>query len=160
MKKYHKFLILIILFFIASVLFLLSHKPVLAPENLSAYKTEEIKINGKIINVEVADTPEKQTKGLSDRQSLAENSGMLFVFSEQDYHAFWMKDMNFSLDFIWISGNEITEITKNVRPEDYQLPKTLMPKDKFDKVLEVNADVADRLNIKAGDKIEINQTNN
>ncbi len=154
MKKYHKFLILIILFFIASVLFLLSHKPVLVPESIIRCKIEEIKINKKIIKVEIADTEVKRTKGLSRRQSLAENSGMLFVFDTPGYYSFWMKDMNFSLDFIWISGNEIMEITENVKPEDYQPPKLLVSKNKIDKVLEVNAGIAERLGIEEGDRLE------
>lgn len=160
MGKNYIFSIIIILLIIAPVLFLISHKSVLAPEEFNGYKTEEIRIGGKTINVEIADTQEKRIQGLSGRQSLAENQGMLFIFNTPDHYAFWMKGMNFSLDFIWIRGNEVIEITRNVKPEDYEPPKTLVSKDKIDKVLEVNAGVADRLNIKAGDKIEINQTNN
>lgn len=151
MKKYYKILIILILFFIAGLIFFLSHKSVLAPENISNYKSEEIKINGKIIKVEIADIQEKRIQGLSGRQSLPENQGMLFVFNTSDHYSFWMKDMNFDLDFVWIKGDEVVEITRNVRPEDYQPPKSLSSKNKINKVLELNAGVAEKLNIKVGD---------
>lgn len=105
------------------------------------------------ILVEIADTPEKMKKGLSGRIFLPEKQGMLFVFAEPDYYEFWMKGMKFPLDFIWILGDEIVEITENVKPEDYQPPKTLRPKEKIDKVLEVNAGFVKKFNIKIGDKI-------
>lgn len=163
MKKYYKILIVALLISIIAIfLFLFGHKPVLAPENFNDYKTEEIKIGDKIINVEIADTVEKRSKGLSGRKSMPENQGMLFVFPAPDYYSFWMKNMNFGLDFIWIKGNEIMEITKNVKPEDYQSastqrgepPKSLVPKNKIDKVLEVNAGMAEKMGIQEGDKVE------
>ncbi len=117
------------------------------------------------LRVEIANNPEDRERGLSGRDSLALNKGMLFVFPEPDNYSFWMKDMNFSLDFIWINNDKIVEITENVKPEDYpsalnsaqsSLPKNLVPKNKADKVLEINAGTVKRLNIKVGDKIEIN----
>lgn len=154
LKKYFKFsiVVLILLFFMA-VLFVLSHKPVLAPEN-STMEYKNIKINGYIINAEIADTLEKQEKGLSGRQTLPEGQGMLFVFGTSGHYSFWMKDMNFSLDFIWISGNEIVEIIKNVQPEGDQPQRILIPKNKIDKVLEVSAGVTDRMGVQEGDKVE------
>jgi len=155
MKKYYKFLIVALPFFaIAVFLFLFGHKLALAPENIGDYKMKELKINGQIINVEIADTIEKQEKGLSGRQSLPENQGMLFVFATSDYYSFWMKDMKFGLDFIWINGNEIMEVTRKVKPEDYQPPKSLVPENKVDKVLEINAGTVEKAGIKAGDIVE------
>lgn len=154
MNKYHKIIIILILFISAiSILFLFNRNLVLAPEDLSGYKTEEMRINGKIIKVEIAGTLEKQEKGLSGRQSLPENQGMLFIFNRPDFYSFWMKDMNFSLDFIWIRGDEVLEITRNVKPEDYQPPIILTPKNKIDKVLEINAGMAEKIGIKEGNKI-------
>lgn len=146
-----KFIILVLFL---SLMFLAWNKFYSIEENVSEYTIKEVKIKGNIIKVEVADTREKREKGLSGRQSLPENQGMLFVFDTFGYYSFWMKDMNFSLDFIWISGNEIKEITRNVRPEDYQSPKTLSSKNKIDKVIEVNAGLAEKLGIKEGDKLE------
>lgn len=155
MNKYHKIIIILILFISAIlILFLFNRNLVLAPEDLSGYKTEEMRINGKIINVEISDTLEKQEKGLSGRQSMPENQGMLFVFDRPDFYSFWMKDMNFSLDFIWIRGDEVVEITRNVKPEDYKPPKSLVPKNKIDKVLEFNAGMAEKMGIKEGNKAD------
>jgi hypothetical protein len=161
MKKNNKLIIILVLFLTAALLFFIGHKPVLAPETLQT-ELKTLKLNGsdlvaseaRIFKVEIADTDEKRMQGLSGRESLPENQGMLFVFDVSDYHTFWMKDMNFSLDFIWISRNQIVEISRNIKPEDYQPPKTLVPGNKIDKVLEVNAGFAEKIGIKEGDKLE------
>ncbi len=113
-----------------------------------------LKINGSEIFVEQAKTPAQQNRGLAGRASLPENQGMLFLFDQPDYYAFWMKDMIMALDFVWLNGDYIVETTTNVRPQDYQPPATLVPKEKADKVLELNAGIVQKLNIKVGDKIE------
>lgn len=59
-------------------------------------------IGGKKIRVDIADTVVTRTQGLSGRTSLAETDGMLFVFENADRYGFWMKDMNFAIDIIWI----------------------------------------------------------
>lgn len=105
------------------------------------------------ILVEIADTQAKMEKGLSGRNSLPENQGMLFLFKEPNFYGFWMKGMNFPLDFIWIRENEVVETTENVKPEDFQPPKNLFSKEKVDKVLEVNAGFVEKSKIKIGDKI-------
>ncbi len=172
-----KLLILIVLAPLFFISVLAASKMVLVVEKImpSAYEISDLKslkildpaLPAEIIvllRVKIADSPETQEKGLSGIKSLPKKEGMLFVFDSPDRYSFWMKGMNFSLDFIWISGNEIVEITKNVKPEDYQPilgsidqgkpPKMLVPGEKIDKVLEVNAGVADKFNIKAGDIIE------
>jgi len=113
-----------------------------------------IRINGAEIFVEIADTPQTRTKGLSGRLSLPENQGVLFIFETPDRYSFWMKEMNFPLDFLWIDGNEIVEIAENIKPEDFQPPIALAPQQNVDKVLELNTGTVSRLNIKPGDKIE------
>jgi len=113
-----------------------------------------IKVNGVKISVEIAQTPQTRAKGLSGRESLPENQGVLFVFETPDRYSFWMKEMNFALDFLWINGDKIVETTENVKPEDFQPPKTLNAQSPVDTVLELNAGSAQRLNIKPGDKIE------
>lgn len=161
-----KILILSFIFFVfwVFIFFLLNSQTVVAPEKYF-YENKIMEINGKSIVVEIADTLEKQAKGLSGRQSMPGDQGMLFIFSAPDHYSFWMKDMLFDLDFIWISGNTVAEIDKNVKPEDYEPastrrsslggpPKVLIPKNKIDKVLEVNAGTAERLGIKEGDEVK------
>lgn len=116
---------------------------------------DEIEINGKKFKIEIADTSAKRVKGLSNRESLSKGSGMLFIFKEPGFHRFWMKDMNFALDLIWIRENKIVEITANVLPTEYQPPNTISPKTKVDKVLEINAGKAKEFGLKVGDKVEL-----
>src|SRR3989338_4003843 len=79
-------------------------------------KIEEkiILINNRELIVEIADEPHEQSLGLSGRKPLNDNQGMLFIFPQTGFYEFWMKDMEFSLDLIWIDeNNNIIEITKN-----------------------------------------------
>ncbi len=116
-------------------------------------KEKVLKIKDAAITVEVADTSGKRAKGLSGRNSIDENKGMLFVFDESGYYSFWMKDILISLDFVWISKGQIVQINENVRPEDYPPPKFFTPKSPVDSVLEVNAGTVKRFNLQVGDKI-------
>ena len=67
-------------------------------------KKHTIIIGEKDILVEVADTVAKRTKGLSGKETLPENEGLFFIFKEIGKHPFWMKDMRFPVDIIWIMG--------------------------------------------------------
>lgn len=122
----------------------------------------EVLINDNKIKVEIADTQGKRSKGLGGRESLASDSGMLFIFPKEDKYPFWMKGLNFPLDFVWIKGDKVVDILQNIPPpaegtKDESLP-IYLPKEEVDKVLEVNAGTSERLNIKVGDKIEIKET--
>lgn len=112
---------------------------------------KKIKIGNALILVEIADNPKKREKGLSGRNFLPQNQGMLFIFEKPDYWSFWMKDMKFPLDFVWIRGNKIVEITENVKVEDFQPPNLLRPKKPVDKVLELNSGMVKKLKIKPND---------
>ena len=68
-------------------------------------------------DAEVAHTPALRTRGLSGRDSLAPQTGMLFVFESGRASAFWMKGMRFALDFVWISSAcEVVGVTEDVPP--------------------------------------------
>lgn len=100
------------------------------------------------INAEIADTPEKRQLGLMYREKLNEKSGMLFVFPEENYHAFWMKNMKFPIDIIWIDGNyRIVHIEKDAQP-CIELCKSYFPKEKAKYVLEVSANFTEREGIR------------
>lgn len=120
---------------------------------------ETISINEKEILVEVVSTNENRKKGLSNRESLGENQGMLFVFERKAIPSFWMKDMLIPLDIIWIADEKVTQIDKNVpTPEKGTQDKDLKlytPNGPIDFVLEVNAGFADKNNIKVGDPVVI-----
>jgi uncharacterized membrane protein (UPF0127 family) len=98
------------------------------------------------IPVTIADTPEKQEQGLSNTISLPENAGKFFVFKDIGKYGFWMKDMNYSLDIIWIDENlKIIAISKDLKPETY--PTVFYPPSPVKYVLEVNAGFSTRNNI-------------
>ena len=80
----------------------------------------KIKIDGIVFNVAVADTENERRQGLSGAPYLADRTGMLFVFPDNDQHGIWMKDMKFPIDIIWISENyNIVHVKKDATPESY-----------------------------------------
>ncbi|MDX2163867.1 MAG: DUF192 domain-containing protein [Gammaproteobacteria bacterium] len=69
------------------------------------------------LQVEVVQSPEAQQRGLSGRKYLAKNTGMLFVFPKEDYYSFWMKDMLFPIDIIWMNKDyKIVYVKKDAQP--------------------------------------------
>ena len=77
---------------------------------------------------------------------------MLFVFPQPAQHSFWMKDMNFPLDFIWIRNSRVTQVSTHVPAT--QPPVTLAPDQPIDQVLEVNAGFIEKYGIKVGDAVQ------
>ena len=116
-------------------------------------KISRVIINKTIVKVELADTPIKQYQGLSGRQSLCSNCGMLFVFSQKTPRDFVMRRMNFPLDILWISGSKIVKINKHLPPEGINYKKIYSSGASVDYVLEVNAGFAAQHKITVGDKI-------
>ena len=58
--------------------------------------------DGSTIYAEIADTPEKRSRGLMFRTNMAPDRGMLFTFSEPGMHTFWMKNTKMALDILWL----------------------------------------------------------
>ena len=118
-------------------------------------KTKPITIVNHLFYVEVADTDEKRSRGLSNRDKIGQNEGMLFTFSSPSYYPFWMKEMKFPLDFIWVNDKTIVDLKENV-PEPKTISETpliVISEYRFDKVIEFNAGVIKTFNIKIGDRI-------
>lgn len=112
-----------------------------------------IKINDTEILVEIRDTPVERAQGLSGREVLEEGKGMLFIFDEPTVPGFWMKDMNFSIDIVWIDENrQIVGVEKNLAPETY--PQNFFPKDPVKYVLEIPAESVDKYKIATGTVIQ------
>jgi uncharacterized protein len=120
-------------------------------------KNATLKANDETIRLEVADTPEKREIGLSNKSSLADNRGMLFVFDTPGSYNFWMKDMDFPIDIIFLSGNRVTTIHENVpAPENDSQNLTLYaPKEESDRVIELPAGRARELGITEGQELTI-----
>lgn len=116
----------------------------------------DLKINDILLNVEISADTLSRAKGLSGRDDLCENCGMIFLFGKQAKHSFWMKDMNFPLDIIYIQKNEIVEIFENVPVfDDLNEFTEIFPNQNADKVLELNAGWCEAHNVQVGDKIEL-----
>lgn len=113
-----------------------------------------VRIGDVPVRVEVADTDELRRVGLGGRDSLGATSGMLFIFDTSDYHRFWMKDVRFLIDIIWI-GEDLTvvDIMPRLSPDTY--PATFEPKAPVRFVLETNANYAESFGIKIGDKVTL-----
>lgn len=114
-------------------------------------------IDNKIFILDVAKTDIQKGRGLSIYNSLPINKGMVFPFQKSDYYAFWMKDMKFPIDIIYINKNKIVDIFKNVpapKSQSASLP-IIKPKNLSDTVLEINAELSDKYNFKIGDLVKI-----
>jgi uncharacterized protein len=104
------------------------------------------------VDLEIADTPQLRTVGLSRRQSLPEQSGMLFVWPSEQHGAFWMKDTYIPLSIAFISADgRIMEI-QDMEPLSEELHRPAQP---YRYALEVNQGFFDRNGIRAGDQVEI-----
>jgi uncharacterized membrane protein (UPF0127 family) len=112
-------------------------------------------IAGVRLSVEVADTPAERGRGLSGREMLPENSGMLFVFDTPGRYGFWMYGMKFPLDIIWIDERlRVVYFVENAQPcvnicETYEPPADALY------VLEVNAGFVKKYGLKVGDVVEL-----
>jgi len=101
--------------------------------------------------VEIARNATTQTRGLSGRPSLDNDTGMLFVFDHEDYWSFWMIDMKFPLDIIWFNSNrQVVWVEPNLQPCTSTNCAELTPESPAMYVLEINAGFAAIHQIKLG----------
>ena len=85
-------------------------------------------VGGAAFEVEIAFTEDARTRGLSGRDGLADGAGMLFVFDGGAASAFWMREMRFALDFVWIGDNcEVVDIHADVPPPPAGTPLGELP---------------------------------
>jgi uncharacterized membrane protein (UPF0127 family) len=125
---------------------------------------------GEKIFIEIADTKEKQEQGLSGKNKLMEfvkdnkieTEGMLFVFEKPEILNFWMKDMKFDLDMIWLDENfKIVHIEKNALASSYDKNNPSLSKifsnnesgNLAKYVLEINSGLTNKMNLKIGDSL-------
>ena len=117
--------------------------------------TKKVCVKKCCIQAEVVENDADRQLGLMFRDSLAENQGMLFIFDKVDRYGFWMKNMRFPLDIIWIDAEKrIVDIKKDMPACREENCETLMPAAEAKYVLEVQSGFTDRRGIKIGDRIE------
>ncbi len=117
----------------------------------------EIRINNVLIKAEIADTDEKRAVGLMNRTSLDNDSGMLFIFENEGYHQFWMKDTLIPLEILFIDKNltivQILEMEPCSTP-DWQC-RIYGPNQPIKYAMELNVNFSKSNNVKIGDKVKI-----
>jgi|SRR3989344_1431681 len=113
-----------------------------------------VELGGQIVRVTIADTSVEREKGLGGREGLARDEGMLFVFPEDGINSFWMKDMTFAIDILWISNSgEIVDIRESVAPESY--PEVLTPRREARYVLELSSGWVEEYSLRIGDVVRL-----
>ena len=112
--------------------------------------------------VELAVEPEERIRGLSGRAALSPGTGMLFVYDIESRFRFWMREMEFPLDIVWIgAGCQVVDISVNVPPPEpgtslADLPR-YSPGVPALYVLEINGGEAEALGLGVGDPVEFRE---
>ncbi|MDO8565197.1 MAG: DUF192 domain-containing protein [bacterium] len=147
-----KFFLLVGLVVIISSFYLFLQKPAPAKyqeANSLQLTANSLKIGDASIRVEIADTEEERNQGLSDRLSIDNGSGMLFIFEIPGTYGFWMHDMNFPIDIVWIASDwNVVGVQTQINPDTY--PEVFYPPNSVKYVLEINSGEASRLGIDTG----------
>lgn len=120
---------------------------------MRTHTTTHASLGGNSLELEVVSGVEEKAKGLSGRALLPENHGMLFVYESDTQPAFWMKDMRFPIDIIWISGEKkVVGVEADVSPSSY--PMRFRPEAPVRFAVEVNAGWSSAHGVTAGDAVE------
>ncbi|MCG8590021.1 MAG: DUF192 domain-containing protein [Proteobacteria bacterium] len=114
-----------------------------------------VSVQAARIAVEIADTREEQSLGLGQRDELAWGRGMLFVYPEPGFPGFWMKDMRFDIDIVWIRDGHVVGIQHQVRHLPTGPGPIYRPPELTDTVLEVPAGTAAAHGWRRGDRVRV-----
>ncbi len=86
-----------------------------------------LQLGNQTLKVEVVITPESWEQGLSGRQSIG-SDGMLFIFPDKEQREFWMVDMLFAIDMVWLSDGVVTGVTPQVPVPGPDQDETTLPR--------------------------------
>ncbi|MBI5122742.1 DUF192 domain-containing protein [Candidatus Roizmanbacteria bacterium] len=117
--------------------------------------TSQITINKNVFDVEIVKSDKDKQIGLTKYPSIATNQGMLFIFDQPGFYSFWMKNMKFPIDLIFIHNDTVDFIVENAAPSKDDNPPSYTPDSSSDKVLEINSGLIKKYNIKKGDKTNL-----
>ena len=145
-------IILIIIILVPLVVFLFSKK-----NPTTKFPSTNLKLNNTEYNIEIARTISQKSAGLSTRDKLCSNCGMIFIFNKDGTLPFWMKDTFIPLDMIWINSNG--QITDIITATDTNSSKILQNTQPAKYVLELNAYDSQKLSLKVGDIIDLSKLN-
>ncbi len=113
--------------------------------------------SGREVFVELALDEATRARGLMEREHLAPDRGMLFVFERADHHAFWMKRCRIALDIVWLDASgTVVDVAHEAAPCPEEGPcPTLVPLRRARYVLEVAAGTARREGLELGAQLEL-----
>lgn len=119
-------------------------------------QTTKATIGSQTFSVLTAVSEEEKKKGLSTRKSLPQDQGMLFEFDQPGNYTFWMKNMQFPIDMIFVNDNRVVAVYPNLQPagQNDNLALYTAP-EPVNMVIEINAGLAQKHNIKKGDEVKI-----
>ena len=116
-----------------------------------------VEIRSTRVEVDVAVSPEEQRQGLSGRAKLDWGQGMVFLYETSGFQSFWMIDMRFPIDMIWIRDGRVVSVHHNVPVPEPDTPRNALPrygpKELVDTVLEVPAGYARAHGWERGDAV-------
>jgi uncharacterized membrane protein (UPF0127 family) len=119
-------------------------------------QTTKVTVGTTTFNAKIADSEKEREIGLSKTNKLTDKDSMLFLFENSSKYSFWMKDMKFPIDIIFIRDGKVVDVVKNAKPVNANSPLDIyQPEEEADKVLEINAGLSDKLNIVKGTIIKI-----
>lgn len=82
--------------------------------------TKPMQIGSTTVQASVAESWTERIRGLSDTPYLPEDIVKLFIFDSSGYHSIWMKDMNYSIDIIWVNEEGVIVHTQEgAAPESF-----------------------------------------
>lgn len=126
------------------------------------YKTTTVTLpDGFEVKVRLADTPQKQEKGLMFVKNLKENEGMLFTFNENAEQIFWMKNTLIDLDIVFIKSNKVIDSVANEVEHSYTYTpdaEVAIARGYGQYVLELTAKTAQKHGVIPGAKIDFDLT--
>jgi uncharacterized membrane protein (UPF0127 family) len=114
---------------------------------------QKLTVNGHVLKAQIAKTETEKQKGLGGKACIPENQAMLFEFEKSSYYPFWMKDMKFPIDIVWIdSSKKVITVKSNVTPSTY--PQTFVSGKPAQYVLELQENSSKKFNISEGSSLK------
>lgn len=119
--------------------------------------SQSVTVGKKTYAVTVAKSDTERQNGLSKKESLKAGTGLLFVFPTKDRYGFWMNEMKFPIDIIFINDNKVVDLVENALPPATGQTAASLPVYKpstaVNYVLEINAKEITKNKIKKGDSV-------
>lgn len=130
--------------------------PLLQADDQNDLETREMRIAGESFTVELAVERADRRRGLMHRSGLAAGRGMLFVYPDEASRAFWMKNVSFPIDILFLDGaGTLVALTRRAPP----CRKSPCPMYRSDAptcyVLELPAGTAERLDLDIGERLTL-----